>query len=143
MIMSMLFAALAMVIMIGAGLIAGKIHLGAGQLAIAAAILIVGSVPFCAVGLFIGAHSSGGAAPAFVNLIYLPMIWLSGLFIPLPGVMQDLRVIWPAYHLDRIAMYAIGLKDPQSTPVMMSIIVLVAMTVVFGGAAIRRLARSG
>ncbi len=143
MIMSMFFAVVAMVLMIGAAIFVGKIHLGAGQIAAAAAILIVGSVPFCAVGLFIGAYSSGGAAPAFTNLIYLPMIWLSGLFIPLPGVMQKLVVIWPAFHLDQLALHAIDLEGFKFMPPAMSVMVLVAMTIVFGGAAIRRLARVG
>lgn len=36
-------------------------------------------------------------APAFANLVYLPGIWLSGMFFPLPKVMQPWAVIWPAF----------------------------------------------
>ena len=143
MIMSMFFATVAMALMICAAVVSGQTHLSPGGFAAVAAILIVGSVPFCAVGLLIGALSSGGAAPAFANLVYLPMIWLSGLFIPLPGIMQKLTVIWPAFHLDQIALHAIDLKGFMFMPPLMSIAVLVAMTVVFGGAAIHRLARKG
>jgi ABC-2 type transport system permease protein len=143
MVMSMFFATVAMVLMVCVAVIGGKTHLGAAQFAVVAVILIVGSVPFCAIGLFIGAHSSGGAAPAFTNLVYLPMIWLSGLFVPLPGVMQKLVVIWPAFHLDQIALHAIDLEGFKFVPPAMSAAVLIAVTVVFGGAAIRRLARSG
>jgi ABC-2 type transport system permease protein len=143
MLMAMFFATMAMVLMISAALLGGKVHLDLAQLLAVAAILIVGSVPFCAIGLFIGAHSSGGAAPAFTNLVYLPMIWMSGLFVPLPGALQKLMVIWPAFHLDQIAVHAIGLQGSPLMTSMSSIVVLIAFTVAFGGAAIRRLARNG
>ena len=141
--MGMFFAAVAMALMIGTAAIAGKIGLDAGQLAVASAVLVVGSVPFCAIGLFIGAHCSGGLAPAIANLIYLPMLWLSGIFIPLPGLMQKLVVIWPAFHLDQLAIHAIGLEGFQFMPPTMSFAVLLGVTLVCGGAAIRRLARKG
>jgi len=143
MIMSMFFAVVAMVLMVGVALVAGKVHMSAGQMVAAAAILVAGAVPFCAIGLFIGAHVSGGAAPAITNLVYLPMIWLSGLFIPLTGVMQKLVVIWPAFHLDQLAMHAIDLDGYKFMPPAMSAAMLLAVTLVFGGAAIRRLARVG
>jgi ABC-2 type transport system permease protein len=141
--MGMFFAAVAMVVMITAALLAGKITLGAGQLAVLSAVLIVGSVPFCALGLFIGAYCSGSVAPAIGNLIYLPMIWLSGIFIPLPGVMKKLVVIWPAFHLDQIAIHAIDLDGFKFMPPAMATVVLLAVTLAFGGAAIRRLAQKG
>jgi ABC-2 type transport system permease protein len=143
MLMSMFFAAVAMALMTTTASLAGQIHLGFGQLALVTPILIAGSVPFCAIGLLIGAYSSGGAAPAFGNLVYLPMMWLSGLFIPLPGVLQKLVVIWPAFHLDQLALHAANVPGFQFEPPATSIVVLVAMTVAFGGAAIRRLARKG
>jgi ABC-2 type transport system permease protein len=143
MLMAMFFATLAMVLMTGAALFAGQIHLGAGDLLVVAAILIVGSVPFAAIGLFVGSIASGGAAPAFINLLYLPMIWMSGLFMPLPGVLQKLVVVWPAFHLDQLALHAVGLRQFSFIAPATSVVVLVAITVVFGGAAIRRLARKG
>ena len=44
---------------------------------------VLGVLPFCAIGLFVGSLVSGQAAPAIVNLIYLPMAFLSGLWVPL------------------------------------------------------------
>ena len=44
----------------------------------------MGTLPFCAIGLFIGSRVSGRSAPAWVNLAYLPMTYLSGLFFPMP-----------------------------------------------------------
>lgn len=143
MLMSMFFAAVAMTLMITVATFAGQIHLGFAQLAVVTPIMIVGSVPFCAIGLLIGAWSSGGVAPAIGNLVYLPMMWLSGLFIPLSGVLQKLVVIWPAFHLDQLALHAANVQGFPGMPPAMSIVVLVAMTVAFGGAAMHRLARKG
>ena len=44
---------------------------------------VLGVLPFCAMGLFVGSLVSGQAAPAIVNLIYLPMAFLSGLWVPM------------------------------------------------------------
>ena len=47
-----------------------------------------------------------------LNLVYLPMSFLSGLWFPLPmlpKVLQGIAPVWPSYHLDRIALAAVGL----------------------------------
>lgn len=141
--MGMFFAALAMALMIATALLAGKITLTAGQLAALAVVQVLGSVPFCALGLFVGAHVSGGAAPALINLLYLPMLWLGGLFIPLKGLLAKLTVIWPAFHLNQLAVHAMGLEKGAFLPPQVAIAVLLALTVVLGGAAMHRLARRG
>ena len=93
-----------------AALAAGKLTLSPGGLIAMDAVLILGAVPFCAIGLFIGAYSSANAAPAYANLIYLPGLWLSGMFFPLPKFMQPWSVIWPAFHLNMSALAAGGMK---------------------------------
>ena len=45
-------------------------------------ILVCGSIPFCALGLAIGYFAKPNSAPAMVNLIYLPLSFLVGLWIP-------------------------------------------------------------
>ena len=103
----------------------------------------VGAIPFAAIGLFIGAHASGSSAPAFANLIFLPMLWLSGLFIPLPKFLERLAVIWPAFHLNQVALGSAGVSEFSFLSPAISAAVLVGFTVIFGGLAIRRLARRG
>jgi ABC-2 type transport system permease protein len=71
------FAGLAMIALVTAALAAGKITLTAPQLLIITLVMTIGAIPFGAIGLFIGAHVSGSAAPAFANLVFLPMLWLS------------------------------------------------------------------
>ena len=68
---------------------------------------VLGVLPFAAIGLWIGTMVSGQAAPAIVNLIYLPMSFLSGLWMPLsilPDFVGQLAVAWPSYHLGQIAL---------------------------------------
>lgn len=75
------------------------------------AVLLLGTLPFCALGLWIGTLVHGQAAVAVVNLVYLPMAVLSGLWMPLfafPAVLQKLAVIWPAWHLSQLALGTIG-----------------------------------
>jgi ABC-2 type transport system permease protein len=139
--MSLAFAAISVGLVTIAALVAGKLTLSPGGLIAMDTVLILGAIPFCAIGLFIGAHASASAAPAYANLIYLPGLWLSGMFFPLPRFMQPWSVIWPAFHLNMTALAAGGMKVGVS-PLLTSA-VLVSISVLFGGLAIRRLARTG
>ena len=141
--MAMLFAAMAMCTMIIAAKCAGKISFSNLQLLLLTVTLVVGTLPFCALGLFIGAHFSGGAAPGITNLIYLPMIYLGGLFMPLPGFLQKWVVVWPAFHLQQVAAAVTGMTRYQFLPPLMAGAVLVGITVLFGGLAIRRIIKVG
>jgi ABC-2 type transport system permease protein len=125
------------------GVLFGKIHMDAGALAAMSAVLIAGAIPFAAIGLFIGSLVSASAAPGYANLFYLPCIYLSGLFIPLPEFMRAQQVIWPAFHLNQLALIAGGVDKFKILPPQMYATTLVGITVIFGGLAIWRLARKG
>ena len=111
--MSMMFAVIVLMILSALSLSAGKtIELG-DWLAMVAA-LVLGTLPFCAMGLYIGTLARGGGAAAIVNLVYLPMAVMSGLWIPLfvfPDIVEKLAVLWPAYHLAQIALGLAGEVD--------------------------------
>jgi ABC-2 type transport system permease protein len=141
--MSMGIAALGVSLVVIAGLAAGKLTISVPQVLVIAATLIVGTIPFSAIGLFIGAHTSGGAAPAYGNLVFLPMMWLSGLFIPLPDFLERWVVAWPAFHLNQLALNLAGVEQFSFIGPEIPFGVLVGVTVLFGGLAIRRLARVG
>lgn len=141
--MALMFAALTFASLLIAALLVGKLTLSASRLAAIAGVMIVGALPFCAIGLFIGAYVSGSAAPAISNLVYLPMMWLGGLFVPLPKFLQAQAVVWPSFHLNQIATGVAGLTEFHFVPTVLSLGVLVGVTVLFGGLAIRRLARKG
>ena len=63
-------------------LAAGKLALNIGQVAAFSGALLLGIIPFCAMGLMVGSLASGSAAPGYANLIYLPGCYLSGMFFP-------------------------------------------------------------
>jgi ABC-2 type transport system permease protein len=141
--MSMGIAAIGVTLVAIAALAAGKITISATQVLVIWATLIVGTIPFSAIGLFIGAYTSGAAAPAYGNLLFLPMMWLSGLFIPLPEFLQRWTVAWPAFHLNQLALNFAGVEQFSFIGPEIPFGVLVGVTVLFGGLAIRRLARIG
>ena len=141
--MAMGVAAIAVTLVVIAALLAAKITITFGQVAVIWSVLIVGTIPFCAMGLLIGAFVSGSAAPAWGNLVFLPMMWLSGLFIPLPDSLERWVVIWPTFHLDQLALGLAGVKQFTFIPPAMAAAVLAGVTVLCGGLAIRRLARVG
>jgi ABC-2 type transport system permease protein len=143
MLMAMLFGALTFASLLITALLVGKLTLGGLQLAGIAVVMILGVLPFCAIGLCIGAYVSGSAAPAVGNLLYLPMIWLGGLFIPLPKFLQAQAVIWPTFHLNQVATGIAGLDEFHFVPSVLSVGVLVGVTVLFGALALRKLARKG
>ena len=102
---------------------------------------ILGVLPFCAIGFFIGTHVSGTAAPGIVNIIFFPMLYLSGMFFPLPDVLRPWAVIWPTYHLNRIAGHIAGLEGGMN--IGNCIAVLFGVTVVCTFLAARRFTRVG
>lgn len=141
--MAMAIAAVAVTLVVVAALAAGLLTLSLGQVAVIWAVLIVGSIPFCAIGLLIGALSSAAAAPAWGNLLFLPMMWLSGLFIPLPDFLKSWVVIWPTFHLNQLALGLAGVEQFSFIPPAFAAGVLLGVTVLCGGLAIRRLAHHG
>ena len=104
---------------------------------------VLGVLPFCALGMFIGTVFKGQGAPGMLQLIYLPMSFLSGLWFPLPMLpkfLQQIAPIWPSYHLDKIAMAAVGLNNE---PLLPHVLVLLGFAVGFLLLATRRLRRYG
>lgn len=121
----------------------GQAHLSGAQLAAMSAVLVAGTIPFCALGLMIGALTSGSAAPAYANLAYLPGIYLSGLFFPLPQSMHFQTPFWPQFHLDQLVFAAGGVAKFRWIAPEMALAVLVGFTALCSGVALWRLSREG
>jgi ABC-2 type transport system permease protein len=100
----------------------------------------LGMAAFCAIGLLIGSLVNGSAALGVVNLVYFPMMYLSGTFFPLPEALTPWALIWPAFYLNQL-FFAITLGESAVTAQMCGA-VLVGITILFAGLAARRLARS-
>lgn len=95
-------------------------------------IWVLGGLPFCLLGLSLGLVLKADSAPAIINAIYLPMAFLSGLWMPLtilPEVMQHIALALPPYHLAQLALKVAGLDMGQ--PVTMHLLALIIFTVLF------------
>src|SRR5690606_25012276 len=82
-VMAMAFGAIIFLIMAAIAMLAADVRLPLSAWLLLLAVATFGVLPFCAIGLFIGTVTSGQGAPAVVNMIYLPMAFLSGLWFPL------------------------------------------------------------
>jgi ABC-2 type transport system permease protein len=136
--MAMIFGVIVTATMIVAALTLGHLQLSVGHCLGLVTVNVLGTLPFCAMGLFIGTRTSGKAAPAIANVVYLAMIYLSGVMLPLPKSMEATAVIWPAYHLGQLASRVLG--NPSQGAALVHIAVLAGVTLLFAGASIRRLA---
>lgn len=90
--------------------LAGGVRLGAADWLLLTLRLIIGALPLLGLGLAIGYGSGVNAAPAVANLIYLPMSFASGLFIPLqqlPDFIQKIAPYLPTYHYAEVIRYGL------------------------------------
>jgi ABC-2 type transport system permease protein len=140
MLMALLFGMMVMVTMI-AVLPLGHIHVGLGRALALALINVLGSLPFCAIGLFIGTRTTSRSAPAFTNVAYQLMMHVSGIFYPLPRFLRMIAPAWPSYHLQQINFVVLG-ASAQGTPLVHAT-VLAGVTWLLTAISIRRLARVG
>ena len=100
------------------GAFAAEVTLYRGQWFALAGVVLSSVVPFCALGLAIGAWVKAQSAVAIVNLVYLPMALLSGLWMPialLPAFVQGVAVVFPAYHQSQLALKVLGMDQGGST----------------------------
>ncbi|MDR7270138.1 ABC-2 type transport system permease protein [Pelomonas saccharophila] len=121
----------------------GQAHLSGAQFAAMSAVLTAGTLPFCALGVMLGALTSGSAAPAYANLAYLPGLYLSGVFFPLPKSMHFQTAFWPHFHLDQLVFAAGGVTKLRWMAPEMAVTVLLGFTVLCSAVALYRLKRRG
>lgn len=123
-----------------ATLVAG-VQITVAQFFAVTALLALGAIPFCALGLMVGAMTNSRSAPAIVNLLYLLMLYLSGLFIPLPDAVAKIVLISPAFYLHQLALHTAGAPSTIIGGVLVHVGLLIAMTVLFTAVGARRFAR--
>jgi ABC-2 type transport system permease protein len=141
-VMAMLFAALVFAILATLAATFAGVRLPASSWLLLLLVEVFGVLPFCAIGLFVGSAVSAQAAPAIANLIYLPLSFLSGLWLPLsmlPSFLREIAPLWPAYRLSQLAHAAIG--QPSTGSIASHVAVLAGVTLLFLLPARRRLAR--
>lgn len=109
--MAATFAGIIVVLLSLTGVVFGGVRLPAAAWARLFGTLLLGAVPFCAIGLALGYFAGPNSSPAIVNLIYLPLSFASGLWIPiemLPATIKNAAPWLPPYHLGQLALAAVG-----------------------------------
>lgn len=128
---ALVFSGISIVVLIVYGVLVGGVRQDLTVWIVMIVRLLAGSLPFIALGFAIGYSSGPHAAPALANLIYLPLAFASGLFMPvsqLPGFVQRIAPYLPAYHYGQLAWGAVG---APTEPVLTSLTWLAGYTAVF------------
>jgi ABC-2 type transport system permease protein len=108
---AIVFAALTLVVLFPFAYIAGGVRLDPSVWVTLASRVLLGSIPFIALGFAIGYLSGPNSAVAVINLIYLPTAFASGLFFPkqlLPDFIQRLSPYLPLHFFGQLGWDAIG-----------------------------------
>jgi ABC-2 type transport system permease protein len=138
---AVVFGAIIVAILGTMGAAFGGVDLAPGAWLALAAILIAGAVPFSAMGLLLGYLAGPNSAPAIVNLIYLPLAFASGLWIPirfLPGFFQTLAPWLPPYHYSQLALRVVGADAGGAPATHVAALALFTVACLAGAAALYR-----
>jgi ABC-2 type transport system permease protein len=114
---SMVFSAIIVLALFGLGIGFGGVRMPVAEFAKILGTLIAGSLPFSAMGLAVGYFTGPNSAPATINLIYLPMSFCSGLWVPfmfLPKIVRQIALVLPPYHLSQLALSIVGTGKHES-----------------------------
>jgi ABC-2 type transport system permease protein len=131
-VMSTSFATVIVAALFILGATVGGVRLPAEQWILLGGVLILGALPFCAMGLAFGYLVGPNSAPAILNLVYLPMAFASGLWLPisqLPEAVQSVAPFLPPYHFAQLALGTFGAASGSSP--LLHIGALAAFTVGF------------
>jgi ABC-2 type transport system permease protein len=99
------------------GVTLAHVQLTAMELAKMFGVAVVGSISFASMGLLLALIIPANAAPGIVNLIYLPMSFASGLWMPidvLPKFVQKIALVLPTYHLSQLMLTIFHYQDHNS-----------------------------
>jgi ABC-2 type transport system permease protein len=75
------------------------------------ALTLVGTIPFACLGMVVALLVPFNAAPGVINMIYLPMSFCGGLWLPimmLPHLLQKFALLLPTYHLSQLVLASFG-----------------------------------
>ena len=133
---ALLFAIAAALLVAVVAMISLPIAMKAGQVAALMAALLFGGAVFALFGIGLGYTLSARAAVPVANLIYLPLAFLGGLWVPphaLPAAIAPLSQVTPTRHFGEIAWAAVGSEIPFP---FVSVAILAGYGVAFGGLAL-------
>ena len=111
------FGLIILCVLAAIGIAFGGVHLSVREFAEMLGVGALGTIPFAAMGLLIALLVPPQATAGVVNLLYLPMSFLSGLWIPLrllPKWLQTIAPTMPTYHLSQLMLRVYGYQNHSS-----------------------------
>jgi ABC-2 type transport system permease protein len=117
-VISMIFSATIILVLFALGIAVGGVRMPFADFARLMGTLVAGSLPFSAMGLALGYFTGPNSAPPTINLIYLPMSFCSGLWVPfmlLPKIVRQIARVLPPYHLSQLALGIVGGGSHESS----------------------------
>lgn len=93
------------------GITLGHVSITLPEYARMIGLTIVGVLPFACMGMALALFVPFSSAPGIANMIYLPMSFCGGLWIPimfLPHFLQKLATLLPTYHLAQLMLSSFG-----------------------------------
>jgi ABC-2 type transport system permease protein len=109
--MAVVFSLIIVCVLTTLGITVGHVHVTAAEFGKIAGIAAIGSIPFSCLGLALAFTVPPASAGGIANMVYLPMSFLSGLWVPiqfLPHLLQKTAPVFPTYHLAQLMYRALG-----------------------------------
>jgi ABC-2 type transport system permease protein len=116
------------------GIAFGHVHVALSEYLRIMAIAALAAIPFSCLGLAMAFLVPPASAGSIANLIYLPMSFLSGLWVPLkflPHVMQQIAPVFPTYHLAQMMYSTLG--APSEGTFVSHVVGLIGFTLIMLG----------
>jgi ABC-2 type transport system permease protein len=132
--MAVVFSLIIVGVLTTLGVTVGHVHITLSEIARIAGIAALAAVPFSCLGLAMAFLVPPTAAGGVANLVYLPMSFLSGLWVPLqflPNLLQKIAPVFPTYHLAQMMYAALG--APSQGTLTVHLIGLLAFTLIMAG----------
>ncbi len=115
---AMAFGILIVSVLTVIGITAGHVSLSLVEFARMIGLTIVGVIPFACMGMALALFVPFTSAPGIANMIYLPMSFCGGLWLPimmLPHFLQKIAVVLPTYHLAQLMLGVFGFASAGTT----------------------------
>lgn len=132
--MAVVFSLIIVTILTVLGVSFGHVHITVSEYLRIFGIAALAAVPFSCLGLAMAFLVPPTAAGGIANLIYLPMSFLSGLWVPLkflPNILQKIAPVFPTYHLAQMMYRTLG--APAEGTLMSHLLGLIGFTFVMLG----------
>jgi ABC-2 type transport system permease protein len=114
---AMAFGVIIVSILCALGIAFGHVQLTLVQYASMLGLTLAGAIPFASMGLLMALLVPSNSAPGITNMIYLPMSFCSGLWLPiqmLPHIIQKIAPALPTYHLAQLMVRTLGYASAGS-----------------------------